>query len=48
LGQSPGQSEVGFGWLLSYRADGSVVFKEDEAPRAIQIPVAEIEGCGAV
>lgn len=43
-----GEAHVNFGWVLSYRQDDSVLFKDDERHAAIPIPVSEIESCGAV
>lgn len=43
-----GAPHVNFGWVLSYRGDDTVVFKDDERRAAIPIPVSEIESCGAV
>ena len=43
-----GETDVNFGWVLGYRPDHSVLFKDDEKHAAIQIPVSEIESCGAV
>jgi hypothetical protein len=43
-----GDAAVNFGWVLSYRKDDSVLFKDDEHRGPIPIPVEEIESCGAV
>ncbi len=39
---------VNFGWILSYRGDGSVLFKDDEHRAPFTILVEQIESCGAV
>ena len=43
-----GEMNVNFGWVLGYTHNHSVLFKDDEQHAAIQIPVSEIESCGAV
>jgi hypothetical protein len=41
-------TDVSFGWIISYRKDNSVLFKDDEKRQARTIPLQEIESCGAV
>jgi hypothetical protein len=43
-----GEACVSFGWVLSYRKDDSVLFKDDERRGPFPIPVEDIESCGAV
>ena len=39
---------VSFGWLLTYRTEDRIVFKDDEGHAPEVIPVADVECCGAV
>ena len=43
-----GQRCINFGWILSYRGNDNVVFKSDDRRSAEQIPVGDIESCGAI
>ena len=43
-----GAPGVNFGWILSYRDDERVLFKDDETHGPLPIPLRDIESCGAV
>ncbi|HEY3321539.1 MAG TPA: hypothetical protein VGP72_13810 [Planctomycetota bacterium] len=43
-----GQTGINFGWVLSYRDSGNLVFKDREQHSTIEIPVCDVESCGAV
>jgi hypothetical protein len=43
-----GKISVSFGWVLGYTPQHSVLFKDDAQHAAVQIPISEIESCGAV